>query len=111
MAISEPTMHPLTDFLFLSPFLVARYPCDPGLRRSLTLVLVKIPCFIAKPSLSNPPVILKTYPLNYSPSESASTSCPIRFSKKCLHVFVSLIAILLVVPFSGNDKLNFILYQ
>jgi hypothetical protein len=28
-------MQPLTDFLFLSPVLVALYPWDPGLSRSL----------------------------------------------------------------------------
>jgi hypothetical protein len=35
------------------------------LSKSLILPFEKIPCFIAKPSLSYPPVILKTYPLNY----------------------------------------------
>ena len=58
--MSGPTMQPLTDLLFLSPFLEALYPFDPGERRSLILPLEKIPCFIANPSLSYPPVILKT---------------------------------------------------
>jgi hypothetical protein len=58
--ISGPTMHPLMDFLFLYPDLLALYPLAPGERRSLILLLVKIPCFIAKPSLSKPPAILKT---------------------------------------------------
>ena len=58
--MSGPTMHPLMDFLFLSPFLLALYPLVPGARRSLILLLQKIPCFMAKPSLSNPPAILKT---------------------------------------------------
>ena len=50
--ISGPTIHPLTDFLFLSPVLLALYPLDPGARRSLILELVKIPCFMANPSPS-----------------------------------------------------------
>jgi len=50
--ISGPTMHPLTDFLFLYPVLLALYPLDPGARRSLILELVKIPCFMANPSPS-----------------------------------------------------------
>lgn len=62
--MSGPTMHPLTDFLFLYPVLLALYPKAPGERRSLSLELVKIPCFMANPSPSYPPVILKTYPLN-----------------------------------------------
>jgi len=45
-------MHPLTDFLFLYPVLLALYPVDPGARRSLILELVKIPCFMANPSPS-----------------------------------------------------------
>ena len=58
--MSFPTMHPLTDLLFLYPVLFALYPDAPGARRSLILPFVKIPCFIANPSLSNPPLILKT---------------------------------------------------
>ena len=50
--ISGPTMHPLMDFLFLSPVLLALYPLTPGARRSLSLELVKIPCFMANPSPS-----------------------------------------------------------
>ncbi len=50
--ISGPTIHPLTVFLFLYPDLLALYPDAPGARRSLILPLLKIPCFIAKPSLS-----------------------------------------------------------
>jgi hypothetical protein len=50
--ISGPTTHPLTDFLFLYPVLLALYPAAPGLRRSFILELVKIPCFIANPSPS-----------------------------------------------------------
>jgi hypothetical protein len=50
--ISGPTTHPLTDFLFLSPVLLALYPAAPGARRSLILEEVKIPCFIANPSPS-----------------------------------------------------------
>jgi hypothetical protein len=50
--ISGPTTHPLTDFLFLYPVLLALYPDDPGARRSFILELVKIPCFIANPSPS-----------------------------------------------------------
>lgn len=106
--ISGPTIHPLTDFLFLSPFLLALYPVAPGERRSLILLMVKIPCFIANPSLSNPPVILNTYPLNYSPRLSASTSWPILFSRKCLQALESSMAMLLVVPCYGQCKLNWV---
>ena len=57
--ISGPTMHPLTDLLFLYPFLLHLYPLDPGERRSLILRALKTPCFMAKPSTSKPPLILK----------------------------------------------------
>jgi len=46
------------------------------------LLLVRIPCFIWKPCLSLPPVILKMYPLNCSPRTSPSTSWPSLLSKK-----------------------------
>ena len=106
---SGPTMQPLTDLLFLYPVLLALYPLVPGQSSNLILLLQKTPCFMAKPSLSNPPVILKTYPLNYYPRVSASTSCPILFSKKTLHRLSSSISNDLVVPLVGYEILNYII--
>lgn len=50
----------------------------------------RLPCIIEKPSLSYPPVILKTYPLNSSPRESAGTSSDNLLSKKTLLNIVSI---------------------
>lgn len=47
---------------------------------SRTRSAVRTPCFIAKPSLSWPPVTLNTYPLYSSPRSSPSTSAASRLS-------------------------------
>merc|ERR1719323_2131321 len=75
------TMHPRTDFLLRSPSLRGREQVVPFFNRSLTLPLVRIPCFMGKPCLSLPPVMRRTYPLNSSPRVSASTSWPILLVK------------------------------
>jgi len=106
--MSGPTIQPRTDLLFLYPFLLTRYPDVPGERSSLILLLQKTPCFMANPSLSNPPLILKIYPLNSSPRVSASTSWPILFSKKILHRLSSSMSKDLVVPLVGYEMLNYI---
>ena len=66
--ISDPTIHPRTDFLFLCPSLLGLKLVIPFLRSNLTLPLTRTPYFIEKPALSLPPQILKTYPLNSSPN-------------------------------------------
>ena len=96
-ARSGPQMHPLTDFLFLSPVLLGLYKVVSNviikvrrkpfcyllfLRRILTLWFTRIPYFMANPCLSLPPVILRVYPLNSSPITTPSTSDPILRSLK-----------------------------
>ncbi|KAG2410175.1 uncharacterized protein HKW66_Vig0008400 [Vigna angularis] len=55
-------MHPRTDFLLRSPLRLP-YPRKHGVPvqiKSRTRPGVSTPCFIGKPCLSHPPVILKT---------------------------------------------------
>ena len=77
------TMQPRTDFLRRSPLRLP-YPRKHGVplwSKRRTRPGVSTPCFIGKPCLSQPPVILKTYPLNSSPRASPLTSCEILLSQ------------------------------
>mmetsp|Transcript_36914 Transcript_36914/g.77096 ORF Transcript_36914/g.77096 Transcript_36914/m.77096 type:complete len:120 (+) Transcript_36914:387-746(+) len=57
--ISGETIHPLIDFLRLSPFFIEYplQPITPLVNNNLTLRFVKIPGFMGKPCLSCPPFI------------------------------------------------------
>merc|ERR1719347_1964778 len=83
------TMQPRTDFLFRSPSRRGRKQEWPLLIRRRTRSFVRTPCFMGKPCLSLPPVILRTYPLNSSPTSRRSTNAPMRFSMNTRILFSS----------------------
>jgi len=121
---SGPTMQPLMVFRFLAPSRRGLKQFMFLLNKSLTRVLVKTPCIMAKPCLSLPPPMRTTYPANSSPRQSAGTSVAIPKEKYYkdrlliqkhtlieewheLIVIINLEALLLPSDWIRNVKLHF----
>nr|AFK43001.1 unknown [Medicago truncatula] len=103
-------MHPRTDFLLRSPLRLP-WPRKQGVplwSKRRTRPGVNTPCFIGKPCLSHPPVILKTYPLNSSPKAPPKTSCEILLSQNARSFMSSSISSFFWQPVVGFATLNFI---
>ena len=107
--ISFPIMHPLTDFLFMVPSLLALYPLVPGANNNFFFPIVNTPCFIPNPFLSLPPVILKTQPSKPIPKSLPLTSWPNLQSINFAHCFSSFNSYLICVLFKGYARFSIML--
>ena len=105
-------IHPRIDLLLRSPFRFQAWkPWAPAGSSSLTRLVVSTPCFMGKPSLSLPAVILPMKPFHSFPKKSISIRAPNRWSFKLLSFFSSLNSICIWLPVAGYAMLNFIFHN